>query len=247
MKPTTFAEVLSILQAVRDQARKPHDNEGLDFLAACMSGAMRSRAQFFQDLWVLFELGERRNGYFVEFGAADGVHASNSWLFETELGWNGILAEPGRSWREALHRNRRCHIDTRCVWTRTGETLVFNQPDIALHATIDAFSDHDNLAATRASGERYEVETVSLNDLLAHWDAPRRIDYLSLDTEGSELAILEAFDFDRWDVRCITVEHNHTPQRDALRALLTAKGFVNRFPNLSNVDDWYIRTPADAG
>lgn len=244
MRPTSFADAMSILRAVRNQARKPHDNPGLDFLTACMTGAMRSRAQFFQDLWVLFELGERRDGYFVEFGAADGVHCSNSWLFENELGWRGILAEPARGWHAALHQNRRCHIDTRCVWSRTGETLMFNEPAIALHATIDAFSDHDNLANTRTDGQRYEVETVSLNDLLTHWQAPARIDYLSLDTEGSELAILEAFDFDRWDVRCISVEHNHTPQRAQLRQLLTGKGYINRFPALSDVDDWYIKAGA---
>ncbi|HEV7353703.1 MAG TPA: FkbM family methyltransferase [Brevundimonas sp.] len=237
----SFTDIIAILQAVRDTARKPHDNAGLDFLTACMTGAMRSRAQFFQDLWVLFELGERRDGYFVEFGAADGVHCSNSWLFENELGWRGILAEPARGWHAALHRNRRCHIDTRCVWSRTGETLMFNEPVMTLHATIDAFSDHDGLAATRVDGQRYEVETVSLNDLLTHWQAPARIDYLSLDTEGSELAILEAFDFDRWDVRCISVEHNNTPQRAQLRDLLAGKGYINRFPALSNVDDWYIK------
>lgn len=241
MQPVTFPEALGVLRMIRDQVRKPHDNDRLDFLAACMRGGLRSRSQFFQDLWVLFELGERRDGFFVEFGAADGVHFSNSLLLEAELGWAGIVAEPARGWHAALHQNRRCHIDTRCVWSRTGETLMFNEPAIALHATIDAFSDHDNLADTRAEGQRYEVETVSLNDLLTHWNAPTRIDYLSLDTEGSELAILEGFDFDRWDVRCISVEHNHTPQRTQLRELLTGKGYINRFPTLSNVDDWYIK------
>ena len=82
---------------------------------------------------------------------------------------------------------------------------------------------------------------MSLNDLLAHWDAPRRIDYPSIDTEGSELDILTAFDFDAWDVRLITVEHNHGPQRQGLIELLTAKGYRRKFKHLSGVDDWYVK------
>ena len=119
---------------------------------------------------------------------------------------------------------------------------LFNQPSIAAHSTIDSFSDVDLHAASRSDGLRYEVETVSLNDLLAFWNAPRRIDYLSIDTEGSELDILQHFDFAAYDVRLITVEHNHTAQRPLIHDLLTAKGFRRKFESLSNVDDWYVRS-----
>jgi hypothetical protein len=88
------------------------------------------------------------------------------------------------------------------------------------------------------------VETVSLNDLLAGWDAPRRIDYLSLDTEGSELDILQHFDFAARDVRLISVEHNHTARRRPIFDLLTARGYRRRFETLSSVDDWYVRDEA---
>jgi hypothetical protein len=53
---------------------------------------------------------------------------------------------------------------------------MFNQPAIAAHSTIDLYSEGDSLAGTRAEGQRYEVTTVSLNDLLAHSNAPQRID-----------------------------------------------------------------------
>lgn len=112
---------------------------------------------------------------------------------------------------------------------------------IAAHATIDSFSDSDMHAASRRDGERYPVETVSLNDLLAFWDAPRRIDYLSIDTEGSELDILQHFDFDAYDVRLITVEHNHTDRRQPICDLLAAQGYQRKFETLSNVDDGYVK------
>lgn len=240
MRPTSFAEAMEVLIAIRNQ--KVAGNEEAAFLKHCMRYASDSYAQFLQDLWVTYELPGLRGGFFVEFGAANGVKSSNSCYLERELGWRGILAEPARVWREALHAERGCFIDDRCVWTVSGEQLVFNEASIALHSTIDAFSDSDGLAHTRTDGERYEVETVSLNDLLAHWEAPSRIDYLSLDTEGSELAILQAFDFDRYDIRLISVEHNHTDKRQAIFDLLTAKGFRRKFETLSNVDDWYVKT-----
>ena len=42
------------------------------------------------------------------------------------------------------------------------------------------------------------------------------IDYLSIDTEGSEYRILKAFNFERYTFRCITVEHNQTKNRDLI-------------------------------
>lgn len=240
MRPTSFAEALEVLLAIRNQ--KVAGNEEVVFLKHCLRYAADSHAQFLQDLWVTYELPDLREGFFVEFGAADGVRSSNSCYLERELGWRGILAEPARVWRETLLAERQCFIDERCVWTVSGERLVFNEASIALHSTIDAFSDSDGHAQSRQDGERYEVETVSLTDLLAHWKAPSRIDYLSMDTEGSELAILEAFDFGRYDVRLISVEHNHTDKRQPIFDLLTANGFHRKFEHLSNVDDWYVKT-----
>ncbi|MGZ3280872.1 MAG: FkbM family methyltransferase [Phenylobacterium sp.] len=239
MRPTSFYEALEVLVAIRNQ--QVAGAEEVPFLKHCLRYAADSHAQFLQDMWVTYELPGLRGGFFVEFGAADGVKSSNSCYLERQLGWKGILAEPARIWRERLHAARTCFIDDRCVWTTSGERLVFNEAEIALHSTIDAFSDSDAHAYTRKTGERYEVETVSLNDLLAHWNAPQRIDYLSLDTEGSELAILQGFDFHRYDVRLISVEHNHTDKRQPIFDLLTAQGFRRKFEQLSNVDDWYVK------
>lgn len=239
MRPMPYSEVLELLTALRDAPSRGKD--ATSFLKFCLANVSRSHAQFLQDLWVAWELGSPRDGFFVDFGAADGVHASNSLYLERELGWRGVLAEPARVWQAALKKNRPGPIDHRCVWIRSGETLTFNQPSTILHSTLDAYSAADGLADKRADGERYPVDTVSLMDLLAHWNAPRRIDYLSIDTEGSELDILAAFDFAAYDVRAISVEHNHTDKRHALFDLLTAKGYTRRFDALSNVDDWYVK------
>ena len=234
------ADFLLLMVGLRDS--DPGKDEQIAFLQFCMDNAAWSRGQFLQDLWVAYETKMRTGGFFVEFGATDGVKFSNTFALETRLGWRGVLAEPARIWYPALRRNRACFIDDRCVWTTSGETLMFNQPAIAAHSTIDAYSAGDSLSDTRTDGQRYEVTTVSLNDLLAHWNAPRRIDYLSIDTEGSELDILRALDFGAWEIRLLTVEHNHTPKRGEIHDFLASKGYRRKFERLSNVDDWYVRT-----
>jgi FkbM family methyltransferase len=199
-----------------------------------------SKAQFRQDLFVLAQLGFKQHGYFVEFGAADGVLASNTCLLERSFGWTGIVAEPARYWREALLRNRTCRIDTRCVWGITGETVVFNEVDEPQLSTIARYSDGDMHGEKRAQGTTYDVETVSLNDLLRAHQAPDSIDYLSIDTEGSEFEILSRFDFERYRVAVITCEHNFTPMRHDLHRLLESKGYVRTLQSISSVDDWYV-------
>ena len=218
----------------------PQQILGLD-LADVFAG--QAMSQHRQDVFVLSELGFKQNGYFVEFGATNGKDISNSWLLETVFGWTGILAEPGRNWHQDLLKNRKCHIDTRCVWKESGAQLTFNEATVPDLSCIDQFSNHDMWAHSRLDGKRYTVDTVSLNDLLSKFHAPDQIDYLSIDTEGSEFDILNSFDFDRYKIQVITCEHNFTPMRDAIYRLLTTKGYQRKYTEISDVDDWYVLLP----
>src|SRR5262245_16248031 len=84
-----------------------------EFLAPFLA---HSKSQFGQDLFALHETRDiPGRKFFVDFGASDGMSLSNSWLLETKLGWNGIVAEPARVWHETLKANRSCSVDTRCV------------------------------------------------------------------------------------------------------------------------------------
>ena len=79
--------------------------------------------------------------------------------------------------------------------------------------------------------------------MLDKYNAPREIDYLSIDTEGSEFDILSHFDFNKYQFRVITCEHNFAPQREEIFSLLTRNGYLRKFENISNVDDWYVKAP----
>jgi FkbM family methyltransferase len=202
---------------------------------------MASKSEFRQDLFVLSEVNFKREGYFGEFGAANGQSGSNTYLLEKEFAWTGILSEPARVWHLELRRNRNAIVDSRCVWSQSGVIVTFNQAPAATLSTIDAFSSSDGHSLARQEGIRYEVETISLNDLLSKYNAPTRMDYLSLDTEGSELAILQGFDFNKYSFKCITVEHNYTPMREKVYSLLTRNGYIRKYVEVSHVDDWYVK------
>lgn len=192
-----------------------------------------------QDLWVAHETAGKRGGFFVEFGATDGVAGSNTLLLEREFAWGGILAEPNPIWHAELARNRTARIDHRCVFKKTGERVRFAATKYPALATIAEYTASDGHANARAEHDILQIETVSLNDLLHMHDAPRAIDYVSIDTEGSELSILEAFDFGRWDVKLFSVEHNMTEQEQAIDRLMLRHGYERRYAGYAAIDSWY--------
>ncbi|MEN3975971.1 FkbM family methyltransferase [Emcibacter sp. SYSU 3D8] len=235
----------STLDELRVAARHGHDMQFLlalphEHRAAILEALPMSRGQLRQDLFALSEHGFKRGGYFVEFGAASGVELSNTHLLETQFGWTGILAEPGRNWHQALAANRSCRIEFDCVWTTTGETLTFNESKAGEFSTLDRFRGEGKHLLNRQSGQRYDVSTISLNDLLVRHGAPANIDYLSIDTEGSEYDILSHVDFDRFMFGVVTCEHNFTANRQRIHDLLSGHGYVRKLEHLSRFDDWYV-------
>ena len=236
----------STLAALNSASARGRD---LDFLAALPDAQVAellkllplSQAQLRQDLFVLSELGFKRGGFFVEFGAASGKELSNTWLLEKHFGWCGVLAEPAKCWHERLAANRTCAIEHRCVWKSTGDSLEFAEASEAEISTLSLFKGGDQHASSRRSSHHYQVETVSLNDLMAEHKVPDSPDYLSIDTEGSEFEILQAFDFKRHPFKVITCEHNFTPAREKIHVLLTAAGYVRKHEKISDFDDWYVR------
>lgn len=199
-----------------------------------------SKSQLKQDLFVLDELGYKQYGYFVEFGATNGADLSNTYMLEKNFKWTGIVAEPAKIWQDALINNRTCKISFDCVWSKSDEQLEFNEVNAAELSTINVFSSGDEHAKARETGSTYNVHTISLLDLLKKYDAPKEIDYLSIDTEGSEFEILSAFDFDQYKIKIITCEHNYTPMREEIYKLLTSKGYTRKHTEFSNFDDWYV-------
>ena len=111
-------------------------------------------------------------------------------------------------------------------------------------STITSYEKSDNHANARDKGNAYKVKTISLTDLLSFHNAPSDIDYLSIDTEGSEYDILESHDFNKYSFKIITCEHNFTSRRNEIFRLLLSKGYERKYlrNDKSDFDDWYVRT-----
>ncbi|MFY2822321.1 FkbM family methyltransferase [Ruegeria sp. MALMAid1280] len=213
----------------------------MDMALAASNCREISRAQLKQDIFVLLKKKFKKGGFFVEFGATNGLDLSNTFLLEKSFGWNGILAEPAPMWHEALKKNRDVSLDFDCVWRETGEILEFNMANEGELSTLNSFSDCDHHSETRKSGQIIQVKTVSLNDLLERHNAPRNIDYLSIDTEGSEYEILKHFDFSKYNIDIITCEHNFTKMGDDVFSLLSKHGYKRVFEGSSEWDHWYVK------
>ena len=178
------------------------------------------------------------SGFFVEFGATNGIELSNSFALE-KMGWKGILAEPSREWHDQLRANRpNSSICFDCVWSHSNEKLHFSSASAGVLSTLSQFSKSDH--HDRQIVEEYSVNTISLQDLLDERNAPRFVEFLSIDTEGSELEILSAFNWEERTFGLIAVEHNYTKNREEIFNLLSSKGYTRVLEEQSRWDDWYI-------
>lgn len=200
--------------------------------------------QFSQDVYALAVNNFKRDGYFVEFGALNGIQDSNTYVLEKDYGWTGILCEPGKGFQQVLRASRKCAIDYRAVYDKTGETLIFKE--MHHYTGLSGLENHnydDMHRDVRRNGKNsvYEVESVTLNDLLKDYNAPYVIDYMSIDTEGSEPVILDAFDFKKHIIRFMTVEHNHNEKnKQQVRDRLLSNGYLLVYEDKSGIDDYFV-------
>ena len=202
---------------------------------------IKGTSQFYQDLFVTYALKNKENGFFVEFGACDGVHLSHTYLLEKKLNWKGILSEPAKIWHEELKRNRNCKINIDCISPFSGEKVGFSETIRPELSTINTHLKNDLHSSRRIVNLNYEVNTLSLNDLLSLNDAPTEIDLISIDTEGTELEIIEQFDFDRYQTKIIIIEHNYDKTRKVrLKKIFENQNFKLVFHNISGPDYWFI-------
>jgi len=197
-----------------------------------------------QDLFALLTNEFKYQGCFIEVGATNGVALSNTLLLEKKFNWTGLLVEPAKIWHKELFENRNCFISTKCVFNTSGDEIIFNETKYRSLSTIDSYSNNDGWSKSRADGKKYIVETVTLNELIQEFELPDLIDFLSIDTEGSEIEILTAIDFSRYKFRAITCEHNYTNNREKIYSLLTQNGYRRVLEDLSLGDDWYVYDPA---
>lgn len=199
-------------------------------------------SQLGQDQFVLETLKYKTNGYFVEFGAMDGVYCSNTYLLEKDYGWDGILIEPNPELWEKGTKNRACKFLNACVSNKE-ETVDFLITDDPVYSSISSYSQNDYNAFQRQSGTMVELPAYTLRHVLDTLSDRKHIDYMSIDTEGNEYEILERYFRDNMDKRytidIFTVEHNFNPNRDRIRNLMLSQDYKLVHEDISRWD-WYF-------
>lgn len=212
------------------------------------AGSQLKIAENGQDFFVLENTSYKERGFFVDIGAADGITGSNTFILEKFYKWHGICVDPNPVFMQSLFNCRDSFVSTLCVYSETGKILPFKfctdenqffgwnfRSGLKQHLS-DINTEVDKSFST------LNVLTISLNDLLELYNAPTNIDYISLDTEGSEYEILKAFNFEKYSVKCFTVEHAFTDNRDKIYNLMISKGYIRVKEEYSGQEDWYIKS-----
>lgn len=207
-------------------------------------------SQFQQDQYINehFFLNEI-NGIFVDIGAHNGRTYSNSKFYEETLGWKGVCIEPIPEVYAELISNRSCICIQGCITDETGvkDFLMVTSPNVdtqMLSGLLDKYNPEHLERVSReinyygGSKKIIPVMCYQFNDLmeLCGFD---HIDYLSVDTEGGELNILQSIDFDKIHIRVIDVENNFKDDT-SIQNFMKSKGF--NFVGYLGCDEIYLNS-----
>jgi FkbM family methyltransferase len=203
------------------------------------------------DTWVIESVFKgKKNGYFVEAGAHDGVFNSSCHALEKQFGCTGICIEPDDRFNERCTRNRPNSIVDYAALSNRNDEAIFIQAAIAGFSGLKKSLQNAEENARKEGwiGDRWrtsgpytekKVVVTTLNNLLEKHNAPDYIDYMALDIEGSEKTVLGCFPFDKYRFGCISIEGSRCND------LLTANGFVkveNCFNRVGPWEQYFIHT-----
>jgi len=197
---------------------------------------MNYKSQIGQDKFICEHIySNKKNGFFIELGAADGIHLSNTYYMEKELNWDGICIEPAPKFKDALIKNRSCKKYFCPVFSSSGKDVEFSIVDCG---ELSGISNYLGNIGNYKIEDKVTLKTKTLTEILDEINAPIYIDYLSLDTEGTELEILKGLDFSKYVIGYISIEHNFRPLRSEIRDYLLKKGYI--FSRWNRFDDEYM-------
>lgn len=174
--------------------------------------------------------------FYVEIGANDGVSQSNTKYLELYDGWKGILIEPIPNVFNKLQKNRAAgnHFENSacCSFNFTSPTMSLMYSNL-MTISLDGESDIQDrrhhakigVGALESTEKMYEfkVKASTMNSILQKYCAPKIINFLSLDVEGSEIEVLKGIDFQDYIFEYICVE---TRSFANIEKFLNLKGYI---------------------
>jgi len=201
------------------------------------SASPRSYSQYGQDLFLINEIFRlKRDGIFVEIGAADGVALSNTKMLEDSFGWKGFLIEPNPDEFAKLVSNRPlATCINAAVYSNDADSIDFRKITgySMMLSGIEKAYDPKHVSRIeseiRSCGGSYEIIPVAARkfESICSEHGITEIDLLCIDVEGSELDILRGINFDSVRINVIMVEDNYN-EFEKFESLLKDKGFTYR-------------------
>jgi len=188
--------------------------------------------------------------FFIQIGANDGVSNDPLYKFVTDYGWTGILVEPLPEVFEVLKENYKDRWNLKllnaAISDRDGvRTLYTVRIDDNTFKKAHQLSSFRREVVSRQTqwvpdiAERIEetqVKCISLDTLLREANG-KEIDIFQIDTEGYDFAILKMIDFSRLRPSIICYEHCHMSKSEQQSAaeLLVEHGFRLTRDNLDTI------------
>ena len=169
----------------------------------------------------------KRKGFFIEIGAYDGIEGSNCYHFERYLNWDGIAIEPSNIQFEKLQKNRKCKLLNYPVNEEAKEVEFIDVIEGLTQMSginNNFFERNKNIILNNR-----ESKTRSINMKTITFDqvVPKNtvIDYLSIDIEGGEMALVNSINYNDYDIKVITVENN-VPETQNFKNFFESKNFL---------------------
>lgn len=149
--------------------------------------------------------------YFVEIGSFDGVTGSNCYHFEKFCKWDGVAIEPSKIQFQKLLKNRNCKIINSAIDKVEHEIEFFEVVEGYTQMSYLKNENDNYIRDTLNKDKRTRInkqiiQTVIFNKIIKN----KEIDYLSIDTEGNELDILKSIDFEKFNIKVLSVENNNS-------------------------------------
>ena len=186
-----------------------------------------ARSQNGEDTLLWDILHDAEPGFFIEAGAFDGYTFSPSWAFEC-AGWSGLLIEPIPERAAECRSMRPRSRVAEAALTRPGDantTTLTVVDSFQMLSYTDPTPPHDErLERAGAVTRSVSVRTATLDQLLEEHDGP--IDFVVLDVEGNEQAVLEGFDLHRWQPRVLLIEDNSAGRDRSVERYLQPHGYT---------------------
>jgi FkbM family methyltransferase len=212
----------------------------LDFILKILDDDVIYHSQLGQDLFVLETLKQKKNGFFIEIGAGNGKYLSNTYLLEREYNWDGILVEPNNSSFKACTNLRHCKVINKLILNSEMATVLFHEKRIGEFSFSEGYGNNNSNDVI----DSYEIEAIKFEEIFRDFSSIPDIDFLSIDTEGSEVEILSSIDFSKYRPNIICIEHNYVKtNRVYIKNFLKSNGYKIVYSGISLWDSWFVREP----